>query len=246
MSPTITPGAPSDEDQRQVRCAARALACHGLAHAYGPLSLRLDAQRFLVCAPRPMGLIAAGEQGHVIGMEGPLAPGVLAEVRVHREIYRIRPDVGGIVRAMPPRVMSLSTMRRTPRMVHGMSSYFSGGVPLWDDPQLVRSDEGATALARLMGQATAVVMRGNGAIIAGHTLPAALALTWYLEDAARIEIDCAACGAEPVLLDEEQALRRATREGRIFERMWEFLVAGDIESLPEPGRGCGSVRGHPP
>jgi HCOMODA/2-hydroxy-3-carboxy-muconic semialdehyde decarboxylase len=74
-------------------------------------------------------------------------------------------------------------------------------------------------------------MRGNGVVTAGRDLPEAVVLTWYLEDAARIEVDCAALGGEPVLLGEDEAALRSTREGRIFERMWEHLTAGD----PEPG-----------
>lgn len=219
----------SEDDQRQLRRAARALGRHGLAHAYGHCSRRLDAQHFLVCAPRPLGLIQPGEAGTVVPIDGPLPPGVLGEVRIHREIYRQRPDVGGIVRGMPPRAMSLSVMGRTPRIVHGMSSYFSPRIPLWDDPQLIRSDEQAVSLAAQLGSAAAILMRGNGAVVAGPTLEEAVVLTWYLEDAARIELDCSASGQEPVLLSEEEATRRATREGRIFERMWDYLTAGDAE-----------------
>ena len=49
--------APPDTE-RVLRIAARALGRHGLAHAYGHCSVRLDAAHFLVCAPRPMALIA--------------------------------------------------------------------------------------------------------------------------------------------------------------------------------------------
>jgi HCOMODA/2-hydroxy-3-carboxy-muconic semialdehyde decarboxylase len=212
-----------------VRRAARALGRHGLAHAYGHCSQRLDERHFLVCAPRPMGLIGAGEDGTVVDIDAELAAGVLGEVRIHREIYRNRPDVGGIVRSMPPRAMGLSTTRRTPRMVHGMSSYFWAGVPLWDDPQLIRSDAQATALAMLLGESSALVMRGNGVVTAGSNLAEAVVLTWYLEDAARIEIDCSGMNDEPVVLSQAEGRQRATKEGRIFERMWEYLTAGDIE-----------------
>ncbi len=217
-----------DDAQRIVRKAARALGRHGLAHAYGHCSMRLDERHFLVCAPRPLGLVKPGEDGTVVDIEADALPaGVLGEVRIHREIYRLRPDVGGIVRSMPPRAMSLSVMQRTPRIVHGMSSYFSPGVPLWDDPQLIRSEAQAVALAQKLGAAAAISMRGNGVVTAGRSLQEAVVLTWYLEDAARIEIDC--MGGEPVLLSEAEATQRATREGLIFERMWDYLTAGDAE-----------------
>jgi len=221
---------PSLEDvQRTVRRAARALGRHGLAHAYGHCSQRLDERHFLVCAPRPLALIRPGEEGTVVALDAELPPGVLGEVRIHREIYRRRPDVGGIVRSMPPRAMSLSVMRRTPRVLHGMGSYFSPEVPLWDDPQLIRSDEQAESLAAQLGLARALFMRGNGVVTAGRDLQEAVVLTWYLEDAARIEIDCAHFPGDPAVLSAQEATRRATRDGLIFERMWDYLVAGDVE-----------------
>ena len=50
----------------RVRKSARALGRHGLAHAYGHVSARIDAGTFLVCAAQPMGLIAPGTPGTVV------------------------------------------------------------------------------------------------------------------------------------------------------------------------------------
>jgi hypothetical protein len=49
----------------------------GLGNAYGHCSALLDAERFLVCAAKPMGLIAADELGTVVPIDGPLPTGVL-------------------------------------------------------------------------------------------------------------------------------------------------------------------------
>ena len=220
---------PDESLQKTVRQAARALGRHGLTHAYGHCSQRLDANHFLVCAARPPGLVQPGEPGTVVPIEGDLPPGVLGEVRIHREIYRRRADVGGIARSMPRHAMSLSVMRRTPRVVHGMSSYLSPGVPLWDDPQLIRSDAQANALADLLGSASALSMRGNGVVVAAPSVQDAIVLTWYLEDAARIEMECLAASVEVATLSPDEARQRATREGRIFERMWDYLTSGDPE-----------------
>ncbi|MES2535099.1 MAG: class II aldolase/adducin family protein [Pseudomonadota bacterium] len=222
-------------DARQqclVRVAARALARANLVHAYGHCSMRLDAERFLVCAARPMSLIAPLEDGTVVAVHGDLPDGVLGEVRIHQQIYRSRPDIGGIVRSMPRDVMTLSAARVTPSPRHGMGSYFSPGVPLWDDPQLVRTEAQAAGVAQTLGTQPAVVMRGNGAVVAAPTLEQAVVLTWYLEDAARIELQLRSAGlaeSGPVLSPEE-ALMRAVGTGRIYERMWEYLTAGDPEA----------------
>jgi HCOMODA/2-hydroxy-3-carboxy-muconic semialdehyde decarboxylase len=218
--------------QARVRCAARAVGRAGLAHAYGHCSQRLNEAEFLVCAPMPMGLIR-DEAGIVVPIEGPLPEGVLGEVRIHQQIYRRRPEVGGVVRSMPPATMTLSAAGVTPRVRHGMGCYFSPGVPLWDDIQLVRSDGQAAAVAALLRDGPAIVMRGNGLVTAAASLEKAVVLTWYLEDAARIERDLRSAGlADPAgEIGPDEARRRATDAGRIFERMWDYLCAGDPECL---------------
>jgi HCOMODA/2-hydroxy-3-carboxy-muconic semialdehyde decarboxylase len=113
-----------------------------------------------------------------------------------------------------------------------MGAYFPAPVPLWDDPQLIRTDAQAEGVANAVGQGNVVVMRGNGAVIAAPSLEKALVLTWYLEDAARVELQVRSAGLAPdgAVLDDDEAALRATDAGRIFERMWDYLTAGDHES----------------
>ncbi|EKF19177.1 class II aldolase/adducin family protein [Nitratireductor pacificus] len=220
-----------DDLARRVRVAARALGRHGLAHAYGHCSARIDAERFLVCPPQPMGLVAPGEACTVVPVSGPLPDGVLGEVRIHQEIYRNRPAVGGVARFMSPKMMALAALGRSPKARHGFGAYFAPEPPLWDDPQLVRDDAKARGVFAAMGDARAVLMRGNGAVTAGDTLEEAIVLAWYLEDACRIELEALAAGLAdaPPTFSAEGANERATKAGRIFERMWDFLTAGDPE-----------------
>ncbi len=224
-------GEPINETQRRVRVAARALPRHGLGHAYGHVSARLDAETFVVCAPKPMGLIAPGEAGHVVPIEGALPDGVLGEVRCHQRIYKRRADVNGICRTFLRDVMTLSTMRLTPRARHGFGSYFAPAPPLWDDATLLRSDEAAARLADTLGDARAIVLRGNGAIMTGASVEESIAMAFYLEEAARTELAVLAAGdrADAVEMTAAEAEARAVSSGRIFERMWEYLTFGDPE-----------------
>lgn len=219
------------EQHRQVlRLAARALGRHGLAHAYGHCSLRLDKGHFLVCDPVPMGQMPNTAAGTVVPVDGPLPDGVLGEVRIHREIYCQRADVNGITRTMPPQLMALSTLRLTPQVRHGFGSYFYPGIPLWDDPQLIRDDAAAVELAKLLGAGRAVMMRGNGLVTAGTSLEQAVVLAWYAEDAARVELAVQSAGiGDPALLSQAECEQRATWSGRIMERMWDHLTFGDPE-----------------
>lgn len=218
--------------QVRVRMAARALARHGLVHAYGHCSERIDDDSFLVCAPRPMGLIKSGEDGVVVPVRGELPEGVLGEVRIHQAIYARRPDVRGVVRSMPKAVMALGTAKLVPKPRHGFGAYFSPSIALWDDPQLVRRPQAAEAIGELMGQGRALIMRGNGAIVCADSIATAVCLTWYLEDAADLELRVrnAQIDGTSVVLSENECQQRAVSAGLIFERMWEYLCAGDPEA----------------
>lgn len=216
----------SEADQALVRTAARALGRAGLVHAYGHCSLRLDDAGFLVCAAMPMGLIR-DEPGTVVPVTGPLPEGVLGEVRAHQAIYRLRPDIRGICRIMPPALMALSTQRITPRPRHGIGAYFAPSPPLWDDPRLLRDDDSAARLAQALGHEPAIVMRGNGAILAADSLQKAVTLSWFLEDAARVELAVRSAGfdAGDGLLDADETAARQIFAGGVIERMWAYLTA---------------------
>ncbi len=177
-----------------------------------------------------MGLITARDEGIIVNVNGPLPAGVLGEVRAHQKIYARRPDIGGICRIMPPMLLSVSALGRSPRVRHGFGAYFFPEAPFWDDTGLLRSDERAAGLAGALGNARAILMRGNGAIVTGETLEQAVVLSWFFEDSARVELDVARAGGGTPLYTAAQADERATFEGRVIERMWDYLTDGD----PEP------------
>jgi HCOMODA/2-hydroxy-3-carboxy-muconic semialdehyde decarboxylase len=213
----------------RIRVAARTLAKAGLVHAYGHCSARLGEDRFLVSPPKPLGLVAAQDAPVAVATSGGLPEGALPEVIAHQHIYRLRTDVGGVVRFQSPHVMALSALGRTPRALHGFGAYFAPCPPLHSDPRLVRDEPSAAALARRMGGARAIVMRGNGAITAGATLEEAVALAWYLEDAARVELAVLNTGLEPLVFTAEEVRDRAIDLASMLQRMWNWMSADDPE-----------------
>ena len=206
--------------------AARALARHDLVHAYGHVSARIDATSFAVTLPHPLGTTTLDTRHITVPVDGEL-DGALPEVRLHQAIYRARADVGGICRFQSHHVIALSTLRRTPRALHGLGAYFAPQPPLWDDPMLVRDDARATAVMQQLGGGRAIVLRGNGAVTVGTTVREAACHAFFLEDAARIEL--AVLGADPVSYTPDQASQRAS--AGLYDRMWEFLLGEDYEEI---------------
>lgn len=218
---------------RRVRIAGRALARAELVTAYGHCSARIDDDRFVVSPTRPLGLVGPNDPCLEVALDQPLPPGAAGEVRIHQAVYRQRADVGGICRAQPPSVMTLSVARLSPRARHGNSSYFAPAPPLWDDPSLVRDEASASRVADALADARAIVLRGNGAVTVGASIEEAVVLCWFLEDAARVELDLQRLGDGQLSeLSEDEAARRATWEGGLMDRMWSYLAQGDPELDP--------------
>jgi HCOMODA/2-hydroxy-3-carboxy-muconic semialdehyde decarboxylase len=173
----------------------------------------------------PMGLIES-DPGTVVTMEGPLPAGVLGEVRIHQAIYQRRPEVQAVCRIMPPVLMALSTQGIVPRPRHGIGAYFAPAPALWDDPRLLRDDVSAAGLADTLQSRAALVMRGNGAVVVADGLEKAVVLSWFLEDAARVERDVRAMGFPPDggLLTQAEVEARTVFSGGVVERMWRWLT----------------------
>jgi HCOMODA/2-hydroxy-3-carboxy-muconic semialdehyde decarboxylase len=178
-----------------------------------------------------MGTIAPEEHGTIVRIKGELPASALGEVRVHQQIYTRRRDVGAICRVMPSQVGLLALLRRTPRPRHGFGAYFAPCPALWDDPRLLRDDVSAAQLASALASGMAIVMRANGAVVVGKDLAEAVALSWFLEEAARVEVALIQMGqdGDHTLLTPEETLARQVTSGRVYERMWEYLTHGDPE-----------------
>ena len=217
--------------QTQLRIAARALGRAGLVHAFGHCSIRLDANRFLVCAAEPMATLRPDEDGQIVAITGPLPDGVLGEVRIHQQIYQRNPARQAVCRIMPPNVMTLSTLGITPSPRHGLGAYFGAHIPLWKDPRLLRNDAAAAALVEQMGDSPAIIMRGNGAVVSADSLEQTVAYCWFLDDSARIERQTRAMAIDSQLglLSDQEIIDRQVMTGRVFDRMWRHLTDGDPE-----------------
>src|SRR5262249_12581209 len=102
-------------------------------------------------------------------------------------------------------------------------------LPIWLEPKLLRTDALAERVAEHLGAARAIVLRGNGAITVGETLEEALVFAWFLEGAAETELKILATGLAPEPLSAQDATELASLAGRVVERLWEHLTAGDPE-----------------
>lgn len=202
--------------------AARSLAAAGLVTAFGHVSAR-EGDVCLITPPKPLGFLRPDEPLQEIPLTGDELPeGVPKEAWIHRAIYEARPDVRAICRAQPPVATAVVSGGLPIRVLHGQGAFLGREVPVYGDARLIREREAGEALARSLGDAEGVVMRGNGAVTVGADVGTAAARMWVLERSAEINRDAASAGSPEPLSDEEFAYWESVSE-EILTRIWAYL-----------------------
>src|SRR5262249_46978183 len=98
---------------------------------------------------------------------------------IHGEIYKVRPDVVAVVHSHSPSVIPFGVTGAPLRPLYHMSAFLAAGVPVFDiraatgemTDMLVRNPALGQALARALGPAPVVLMRGHGNVVVGTGLP---------------------------------------------------------------------------
>jgi HCOMODA/2-hydroxy-3-carboxy-muconic semialdehyde decarboxylase len=193
----------------EVAAAAHVLARLGFVHAFGHVSARgPDGAGVLLTPTSPP--LAALQPGDLLGLDadGRPPPGQAArtpiEAPMHLAVYAGRSDVGAICRIHAPATAAWASTGATPPLLHGFGGMVEP-VAVWDDPDLIATTAAASRVAAALGDAPALLLRGNGGLAVGATLDEALARAWCLEDRCRLAL---------ALGDRARPLTRAELERR--------------------------------
>lgn len=156
-------------------------------------------------------------EGKVVGAnhEGLEAP---REVFIHTSIYKVRPDVFGIVHVHPISVVLLTICRRPLRPLYGAYDPPSAklaieGVPEYPRSFLCDTPERGADLAECLGTSSCCTMRGHGLTSCGPNVEEAALLAIHLNDLADINCRAALLGNAEEIPPEE---RRWITEGARF------------------------------
>ncbi len=112
---------------------------------------------------------------------------VPAEAAIYTEVFKARPDISAAVHSHAPMCIALSMADKTVYNLHLQSKKFGNGVPIYPDPiYIIDAKEGAD-LARTLGQAPAVIIKGHGIVSVGKTVDEACMNALYLERTAKMQ-----------------------------------------------------------
>src|SRR6185436_15576850 len=105
---------------------------------------------------------------------------------------------------------------------HG--SFFAGGVPVYTRPDLISTEQLGTEVGEALGDRPAVLLRGNGQVTVGRTIPEAVMMAIYLEEAADVLYGALQIGKPiPLTIDESKQRQREALPPVDMERAWNFF-----------------------
>jgi HCOMODA/2-hydroxy-3-carboxy-muconic semialdehyde decarboxylase len=153
---------------------------------------------------------------------------------IHGEVYRARPDVQAVVHSHSPAVIPFSMTGVPLRMAFLLGAFLGSGAPVFEirgsagnaSNMQVTDQARGVALAKRLGSAEIVLMRGHGDTVVGPTIKVAVARAVYAEVNARIQMDAIRLGRPIYFTDGEAAtLKKMEDEERSVIRPWELWKA---------------------
>lgn len=139
-----------------------------------------------------------GEQPAGAGQRQPSS-----EWRIHRDVYRARPDAGAILHAHPVHSTALACLRRPLPAFHYMVAV-AGGRDIRCAPYATFGSQALSDhVLEALGGRRACLMANHGILALSASLAGALALAQELEQLARSYLQCLAVG-EPAILDDAE------------------------------------------
>jgi HCOMODA/2-hydroxy-3-carboxy-muconic semialdehyde decarboxylase len=224
--------------------AYRTLAEFRVIDAYGHVSVRSDRDpnRYLIARSLAPELVTEADIMEYDLDSNPIDAAGRASVNerfIHGEAYRARPEVTCVVHNHSPTVVPFSVTGVALRPIFHMAAFVGLGVPVFEirdfekgTDLLVRSPALGKALAGVLGDKPAALMRGHGAVVVGENVARAVGRSIYLEQSAQMQLQAlqiAGPGGAITYLDEAESIAGAKTQD--YGRAWPLWRQRALEKL---------------
>ena len=199
--------------------AARVLAALGLVDAFGHVSARAG-DAVLITPPAALDQVEGADLLLVPIDSAELPPAAAPETWLHLAIYRARPDVAAVVRAQPESTLAVGAENTELAPLNGQAAWLGRRLPVHPVPRLLRTADLAAAAAQTLGEADAMVLRGNGAVTTGAGPGVAVARMHVLATACRVH----ATARDAVPLDDDDITAWRAAAPPLLDRLWLHLA----------------------
>jgi len=213
--------------RKDIVSACRILSHQKLVAGFGHVSARIaNSQRF-VMTPRISLALVKERDLLTVNLKGEIVEGsqpAPSETWLHAALMKAKPEVHAITRIHARVANMFSVTDRKLEPVHNHGSFFAGGVPVFHRPDLITTPELGAAVAETLGDKPAVLLRGNGQVTVGRSIPEAVMMAIYLEEAAEIFYGALQIGTPIPLTGDESARRRVEALPPVdLARAWKFF-----------------------
>jgi L-ribulose-5-phosphate 4-epimerase len=212
--------------------SARMLFNAGLVDYSGHISARIPGSDHLVILPHPVSRATVKPSDMVVtDFDGKLIEGQYnapSEVYMHARAYKARSDVQSVAHLHNhmAAVLSMTGKPFYPASSNPGAFFGPGPLPLYMDPALIHSIEQGDAVAKVLGNSDAVLLRGHGSMVVGQSIEWVFAACVDLEEAASRFYKASLLG--PVLIyndDETQRVMKGRRKDSVVQKIWDHNAA---------------------
>jgi ribulose-5-phosphate 4-epimerase/fuculose-1-phosphate aldolase len=164
---------------------------------YGHVTARIGDGRILSTPHMPPGKVALRDL-IIIDADGKKLEGAgepNGETAMHTSIYKARPDVQCVLHYHPDELIAVAAAGEGIKVLANCGVHFYRGTPIYDSPLLIRNPELGDKVAAVLGDRSAVLLRGHGGTVVANHLDSLLRLGLDLVRSAKIQIMAAPLGA---------------------------------------------------
>jgi L-fuculose-phosphate aldolase len=210
--------------------AIRLLTAESIMDFNGHLSFRLpgtnqvliNSRRASRAGLRVEDIVTIDLDGRVIAGDEPPS-----ESPIHTRIYCARPEVLSVAHIHPQYATVFSIAEKPLLPVFTLGCMFPReGIPVYDDPDLIRTNAQGDAVAKSMGNARAVLLRGHGAVAVAEDVVSCFNLCIWLEENAKKQLWASQLGTPHVFTEDELTRVRASMwRPEVIRKTWDYYVA---------------------
>jgi len=198
----------------------------------GHVTVRLpdDPHRFLM-KPATIGLEEMTSDNVItVDLDGQKVGGTMPrhnEVFIHSEVLRARPDIKAVIHTHAPHAVAFSSLGRELVPVNNEAGYFYKQLPVFSETSdLIVTPERGKAVARCLGQNSAVLLRNHGIVTAGRSIEEAVWIALKLERACCVQLMAEWAGGPKFVAEGEDLVKKNSRGNRpdLYTNVFNYLV----------------------
>jgi HCOMODA/2-hydroxy-3-carboxy-muconic semialdehyde decarboxylase len=214
--------------------ASRILADQGVFDAAGHVSMRHPGHggRFLMSrslAPQSITADDIMEFDLDCNAIEPRGRNGFIERYLHGEIFKARPDVMAIAHSHSPSTIAFGLSNVPMRAMYHNAAFLAAGVPVFDIRDkfgatdiVISSAEKGAALAAVLADKSAALLRAHGMVVVGPSLPVAVFRAIFTVTSANIQHQVLALGGPVAALDEEEGRLADVVNVQTVGRSWDL------------------------